>query len=88
MAAAEALSKPRATRRRRSSTAAVTAELPPLKLDKARFATRLEPLPESDWGEHGLERVAFEVATNPGLPPGTARRRSPPAASCRASCWP
>src|SRR5262249_41466235 len=39
--------------------AAVNAELPPLKLDKARFATRLEPLPDGEWGEHGRERVVF-----------------------------
>jgi DNA repair protein RecN (Recombination protein N) len=50
--------------------AAVTKELAPLKLDKARFATVLTPLDESGWGEHGFERVHFEVATNPGQPPG------------------
>ena len=69
MAAAEALSAAR-HKAAKKLDAAVTAELPPLKLDKARFATRFERLPESDWGEHGLDRVAFEVATNPGLPPG------------------
>ena len=69
MAAAEALSAARHKSAKKLDTA-VTAELPPLKLDKARFATRFERLPESEWGEHGLDRVAFEVATNPGLPPG------------------
>ncbi|HEX5079933.1 MAG TPA: DNA repair protein RecN [Geminicoccaceae bacterium] len=49
---------------------AVMAELPPLKLDKARFAVRLMPLPEADWSADGAERVAFEVATNPGQEPG------------------
>jgi DNA repair protein RecN (Recombination protein N) len=49
---------------------AVTAELPPLKLDKARFRTRLEALDEPSWGPYGLERVTFEVATNPGSEPG------------------
>lgn len=49
---------------------AVGAELPPLKLDKARFATRIEPLPEAQWGPQGMDRVAFEVATNPGQAPG------------------
>jgi len=48
----------------------VALELPPLKLDKARFHTRLERLGESGWGEYGLDQVAFEVTTNPGLPPG------------------
>ncbi len=49
-------------------------ELPPLRLDKARFATVLAPLPEGDWGAHGAERVHFEVATNPGAPPGPLAR--------------
>ena len=72
-AAAEELSKARAKGARKLDTA-INAELPPLKLDKARFATRLEPLTESDWGENGLERVVFEVATNPGMPPGPLNR--------------
>lgn len=50
--------------------AAVAAELPPLKLDKARFETVLEPLPEEQWGPAGCDRVAFRVATNPGAAPG------------------
>ncbi|MGA3306306.1 MAG: DNA repair protein RecN [Stellaceae bacterium] len=50
--------------------AAVTKELKPLKLDKARFATVLTALGEADWGERGRERVHFEVATNPGAPAG------------------
>jgi DNA repair protein RecN (Recombination protein N) len=50
--------------------AAVTAELKPLRLDKARFRTVLTPLAEEDWSEHGRERVHFEVATNPGAPFG------------------
>ena len=41
-------------------------ELPPLKLEKARFVTALTPLDETEWSEHGAERVRFEVATNPG----------------------
>jgi DNA repair protein RecN (Recombination protein N) len=48
----------------------VAAELPPLKLDKARFATRIVAQEERLWGENGMDQVAFEVATNPGLPPG------------------
>jgi DNA repair protein RecN (Recombination protein N) len=66
---ADELSKARAKAARRLD-AAVNTELPPLKLDKARFATRLEPLPDDDWGEHGRERVVFEITTNPGMPPG------------------
>ncbi|MGE0162662.1 MAG: DNA repair protein RecN [Dongiaceae bacterium] len=71
--AADALSTARAEAARRLD-AAINTELPPLKLDKARFATRLERLAESDWGENGLERVVFEVATNPGMPPGALNR--------------
>jgi DNA repair protein RecN (Recombination protein N) len=45
---------------------AVAAELVPLKLDAARFRTAVEPLPESGWGPHGMDRVEFEISTNPG----------------------
>ena len=50
--------------------AAVTKELKPLKLEKARFTTVLAALTEDEWGEAGRERVHFEVATNPGAPAG------------------
>ncbi len=50
--------------------AAVAGELPPLKLDKAAFRTRVDSLDETAWGETGMDRIAFEVATNPGMPPG------------------
>jgi DNA repair protein RecN (Recombination protein N) len=49
---------------------AVMRELPPLKLEAARFATTLTALEENDWGVHGAERVRFEVATNRGAPLG------------------
>jgi len=51
---------------------AVNAELPPLKLEKARFITRLEPIEdgEAEGGPDGLERVSFHVQTNPGTSPG------------------
>jgi DNA repair protein RecN (Recombination protein N) len=49
---------------------AVAAELAPLKLDKARFVTTLDPLEESGWSDYGVERAAFLVATNPGAEPG------------------
>lgn len=50
--------------------ALVQKELPPLKLDKARFVTTLTELDESEWGIHGMDRVRFLVATNPGAEPG------------------
>ncbi len=53
---------------------AVAAELPALKLEKARFATQREALPEAQWSEHGTERVRFAVATNPGAAPGPIGR--------------
>ena len=49
---------------------AVMAELAPLKLDKARFRVAVAALPEDKAGPTGLDRVAFEIATNPGAPFG------------------
>jgi DNA repair protein RecN (Recombination protein N) len=54
--------------------AAVMAELRPLKLDKARLAVRLVPLPELEWSGEGAERVGYEIATNPGQEPGPLAR--------------
>ena len=73
VAAAEAVSRAR-RRAARALDAAVMKELPPLRLDKARFATVLAPLGESEWNAAGAERVHFEVATNPGTPPGPLAR--------------
>lgn len=56
--------------------AAMTGELGPLKFGGARFHTRVDPLPEEAWGEHGCDTVAFEVATNPGTPPGPLNKIS------------
>lgn len=67
--AAEALS----TARRKAAErldAAVAGELAPLKLERARFLTEIHPLAEADWGEAGVDKVAFAVSTNPGQPPG------------------
>ncbi|HEX5379382.1 MAG TPA: DNA repair protein RecN [Phenylobacterium sp.] len=49
---------------------AVEAELAPLKLEKARFRVAVETLPEDRAGPAGQDRVAFEIATNPGAPFG------------------
>ncbi len=48
----------------------VTKELTPLKLEKARFETAIERVSEADWAEHGIDRIEFRVATNPGSAPG------------------
>jgi DNA repair protein RecN (Recombination protein N) len=53
---------------------AVMTELAPLKLDKARFAVRLQPLPEAEWSGEGAERVSYEIATNPGQEPAPLAR--------------
>ncbi len=49
---------------------AVDLELADLKLKHARFHTYLAPLNEADWNEYGMDRVAFQVATNPDSAPG------------------
>lgn len=48
----------------------VAQELPPLKLDKARFETRVDMLDDSVWGPQGMDQVQCLVATNPGSNPG------------------
>lgn len=50
--------------------AAVTAELSPLKLDKARIEVQVEAQAEGFWGPEGRDKVAFLIATNPGATPG------------------
>ena len=52
----------------------VAIELPPLKLDKARFETRVETQEEQGWGPHGMDNVQFLVATNPGSNPGALNK--------------
>ncbi|HEX2889450.1 DNA repair protein RecN [Vineibacter terrae] len=69
VAAARALSAGRAKAATRLDRT-VSAELPPLKLERAKFVTRLEAQAEKDWGSHGTDRVEFLVATNPGMAPG------------------
>jgi DNA repair protein RecN (Recombination protein N) len=54
--------------------AAVNAEFPPLRLEKALFITQIEELPEGAWGPDGIDRVSFLVTTNPGAPPGPLSR--------------
>ncbi len=46
---------------------AVATELPDLKMERAQFATRISA---ADLGADGAEKIAFEIATNPGAPFG------------------
>ncbi|THD61457.1 DNA repair protein RecN [Phenylobacterium sp.] len=69
LAAAGELSASRAAAGERLA-GAVMAELAPLKLDKARFRVAVAGLAEDKAGPNGLDRVAFEIATNPGAPFG------------------
>lgn len=52
----------------------VAKELPPLKLDKARFETDVAELPESEWTAQGIDRVQFLVSTNPGSAAGALNK--------------
>jgi len=66
--AAEALSKAR-TKAAQALDRAVNAELRPLKLERARFMTRIEGDAAAQ-GPDGLDHVEFWVETNPGTRPG------------------
>jgi len=68
VARAQALSEARQAAAARLD-AAVKAELPPLKLERARFITRIESN-EAARGPEGFDRVEFWVETNPGTRPG------------------
>jgi DNA repair protein RecN (Recombination protein N) len=67
--AAERVSAARVTAAARLEKA-VAAELPPLRLERARFFAQVEKLPEIDWGPHGADQVRFLISTNPGQNPG------------------
>lgn len=69
VAAAKALSTAR-QKAAKKLDATVNTELPPLKLDKAKFATLIEPLDEGSWTAEGMDRISFQVSTNPGAAMG------------------
>ena len=69
-AAAAALGEARAAAAR-GLEAAMADELPPLKLERARFEVAIAP---ADPGPDGADEVRFEVATNPGAPSGPLDR--------------
>ncbi len=64
-ARAEALSMARVEAAGRLD-AAVAGELAPLKLDAARFRTKVLRLDEDRWGAGGIDAVEFLISTNPG----------------------
>ena len=53
---------------------AVGKELPPLRLDKARFFAEVTATAEASWGPNGMDQVRFLIATNPGQDPGPLAR--------------
>jgi DNA repair protein RecN (Recombination protein N) len=58
------------TKAARALEAALAAELPPLKLDRARVVLEVAAREEAAWGADGVDRVTLLVATNPGQAPG------------------
>ena len=54
--------------------ASLMRELPPLRLDRARFLVEVHPLEPGRWGAHGADQVRFLIATNPGQAPGALDR--------------
>ena len=50
--------------------ASVQQELPPLKMERAKFVTQIEPLDEKLWSKNGMDSVCFTVATNAGSEQG------------------
>ncbi|BAQ17041.1 DNA repair protein RecN [Methyloceanibacter caenitepidi] len=67
--AALALSKARAKAAKKLDKD-VAGELPPLKLEKARFVTKVDTVGIEEGGPSGVDRIAFFVAANPGTDPG------------------
>ncbi len=53
---------------------AVSRELPPLRLEKARFTVEVAEQAEPGWGPGGTDAVRFLIATNPGQAPGPLAR--------------
>ncbi len=72
-AAAHRLSAERQAAATRLETA-VNAELPPLRLERARAYVSVTQLEEEAWGPAGADVVRFLIATNPGQPPGPLGR--------------
>ncbi|MBK1661322.1 DNA repair protein RecN [Paracraurococcus ruber] len=73
LASARALTAARTAAAKRLETA-LAKELPPLKLDRARFFVEVAAREESGWSADGMDRVTFLVSTNPGQAPGNLQK--------------
>ena len=73
VAAAKALSAGRRAAAGRLDRA-VARELPPLRLEKARFHADVAALAEAEWGAGGADAVRFLIAANPGQDLGPLAR--------------
>ena len=52
----------------------VMSELPPLKMEKAKFITEIKSQDEVHWSENGADEVCFTVSTNPNSPQGALNK--------------
>jgi DNA repair protein RecN (Recombination protein N) len=52
----------------------IAKELPPLKLERARFIIDIAALPEEQWSGDGIDRITFLAATNTGTAPGPLQK--------------
>lgn len=52
----------------------IMKELPPLKMEKAKFQTTLTTKKEDQWSENGWDTGCFEVSTNPNTPLGALNK--------------
>ena len=52
----------------------VMSELPPLKMEKAKFITEIKSQDEAHWSENGADEVCFTVSTNPNSPQGALNK--------------
>jgi len=53
---------------------AIAKELPPLKLERARFMIDVVPLSEEQWSADGFDRVTFLATTNVGAEPAALQK--------------
>ena len=52
----------------------IMKELPPLKMEKAKFQTTILNKEEDSWSSTGWDKVCFEVSTNPNTPLGALNK--------------